>query len=509
MKKTYLSSRRTFAFMLLLAGLVYSCRKETVQKQSGTEQNADKTAKFIVEAKSYLDSTLKTNSAIIKVSGSGGNTSEPTTFNGYLDWDNAKTYFNKTYEVAEIPVSLDYKQVNFYKLVKDSSTVSDKSVTEKAFVRVLIYKDSTKNIIDKRIITYIPDKKYLEKNSDPSGNNWINSIDKNYSGYIEYRTWENIAFMVLRIDSGKVSAKYNVLLQGNTNLKTQGLKTSKVQCSTQIIDNYIMVCIGSSCSTSYKGTTYTTVCSGAADFDYPSPSAPSVNYGSPGSGYVAPASPALSDADIAKSIPIVNDNDPIDPMTFIKCFTDGKTASQYKLTIYIAQPTPGSNDQISFFSRRGETFRTSLGQLYNVGHAFVGFQKINNDGSTVTQVMGFYPNPQGMISDGVIKDDSSHPYDVSYTVNVNASQFQTALGAVIYDNGFRQYILSDYLGGGSEYNCVDAARTWLMIAGVALPQDTNRGSFLNSPGDYGQALRNFNGANTTSGNAPNSHGPCN
>lgn len=510
MKKTYFSSKHVFAFMLLLAGFIYGCRKELAQKTVNTEQNPSKTLS-VANAKSYLDSALKTNSTTIKFFSTESST--PTAFNGYLFWDKAKAFSNKNFEVVEVPVALDYKQVSFYKLSGDTSNyITNKAVTEAAFTRVLIFRDSTKKVIDKRIITYIPDKSYLSKNSNPSFNNWINSIDKNYNGYIEYRTWENVPYLVLRLTNGKVKANYNLTRQNNsTNVRAQSLKTNSWGCDYYGVPDMVTVCGGGECDTHDNGTyTHYAICYETPDVYSPEPtfadgSSPTIS----NSGGSSTTSPTVSDADIANATYVDDGKPPINPAKYINCFTDGKTASQYKLTLYVAQPTPGSNDQISFFSNRGETFQTSLGQLYNVGHAFVGFQKINNDGSSVTQVIGFYPNPQGIVSKGSIKDDSSHPFDVSYNVTVSASQFQTALGGVIYDNGFSQYILSSYFGSGSEYNCVDAARSWLMNAGVALPQSTNRGSFLNSPGDYGQALRSFSGANTTSGNAPNSHGPCN
>lgn len=508
MKNHYFSLRHIIALVLLLAAFtINSCRKESVSTTLGTNSKLDKNATLIADAKAYLDSALKTNSTTVKLSGMGNN-SEPATFNGHLFWDKAKSYLNKNFEVVEVPAALDYKQVNFYKLSIDTSaSVNNKSVVENAFVRVLIFKDSTKNILDKQIITYIPDKKYLEKNPDPSDNNWINNIDKNYSGYIEYRTWENIPYCVLRLDNGKVSSNYSISGQGVNNLKVQGLKVSLLSCTTVITDNYIMVCIGSTCSTTYTGSTASTVCTATADFNYgPSPSS---NVGSTGGGGSnVTTNPTLSDADIAKSVAIMDDNGPINPLKFINCFTDRKTAKEYKMTLYIAQPTPGSNDQISFFTNNGEMRRSSSGQLFNVGHAFVGFQKINTDNTSVTQIMGFYPKYPLTSAKGVIEDDGGHVYSVSYTATVTATQFQSALNNLSYDSSNTYYRLSNGNSGG-EYNCIDAAILWMTAAGVNLPGDTPRNSFTNTPGDYGQALRTLNGTNTTSGNAPSSHGECN
>ncbi len=230
---------------------------------------------------------------------------------------------------------------------------------------------------------------------------------------------------------------------------------------------------------------------------------------SSGGGGGGTTSPTISDADIANATYVDDGKPPIDPTKYINCFTDGKTANEYKLTLYIDQPIHGQNDWWSL-DGYGEKFISANGIKFDVGHAFVGFQKINTDNTSVTQVMGFYPNPRSISADGVIKNDGGHPFDVSYTVTVSAAQFQAALSNVIYDNGFSMYTLSAYqLNTHSEYNCTDAAIQWMRNASVTMPASTNRGIFVNSPGDYGQALKNLNGANTTAGNAPISHGACN
>lgn len=118
-----------------------------------------------------------------------------------------------------------------------------------------------------------------------------------------------------------------------------------------------------------------------------------------------------------------------------------------------------------------------------MGHAFVGFQKFNTDGTSVTQVMGFYPGASGLGSDGVINDDGGHEFDVSYSSNVTEVKFQIALNNVISDNILEGYILSN--NAGNQYNCTDAAINWIVNAGVNLPPDALRGIFKNTPGDYG------------------------
>jgi len=182
------------------------------------------------------------------------------------------------------------------------------------------------------------------------------------------------------------------------------------------------------------------------------------------------------------------------------------------LTIYVAQPKPGANDQwttdlhVTSPTPTGLIYLAGGGQLLNVGHTFVAFEKDNTDGTSVIQVMGFYPGPGlSLQPKGIIKDDSGHPYNVSYTVNVSVTNFNAALTGVVLDNGTSNYVLTNAFG--SERNCTDAALSWMSNAGVGLPV-ASRGAFTNTPGDFGQALRNVSGASTASGTAPPSHGPC-
>ncbi|WP_419802266.1 hypothetical protein [Mucilaginibacter sp.] len=524
MKKTYLSLRHIFAIMLLLTTFVISCRKETVQKPVNTEQNATKSLS-VANAKAYLDSALKTDATTIKLSSTDGGSSLAT-FNGFLFWGKAKAFLNSRFEVVEVPVALDYRITNFYKLGGDTSAYDmDTAVAKAAFTRALIYRDSSKKIIDKRIITYIPDKSYLAKNPDPSNNNWLNGMDKKFSGYIEYRNWDNEVNMVIRISGGKPRHLYNVTVQSNAPgiLKPQGLKTnSTMSCVIFRVPDLVIVCSnsGSWCSEPrFNGTySYFQVCQNMDDDDEQfgknrppiPPNAERVSdNGSGGGGSSSSSSPTVSNGDIANSIYVDNGKLPIDPKKRVNCFTDGKPASQYKMTIYVDQPLQGSNEPISITKYSGETYKTPNGTLYNVGHTFVGFTKINTDRTSVTQVMGFYPGGGVSIRpDGVVKDDGGHGYSISYTSTVSAVEFNAALQLVVDNESLAHYQLST-VGGINEYNCTDAAIHWMWEANVNVPSGTPNGSLNTSPGQYGQDLRSVSGTNTTPGYAPNSHGDCN
>lgn len=198
-----------------------------------------------------------------------------------------------------------------------------------------------------------------------------------------------------------------------------------------------------------------------------------------------------------------------DVQKYIDCFTRG-VGQSYKLTIYVNQPLKGTNSQYITIPKI-EPMYTGLGLKisgfnYDVGHVFVGFEKTNQDGTVIRQVIGFYPESAAPSGKGIVKDNSGDKYDVNYSINVDADQFQRALAKMKQDHNEASYVLGKSFG--EEYNCADAAIDWLKQANIELPS-ASRGQFINTPGDFGQALSGISGASTTSGNAPLGTGPCN
>lgn len=216
----------------------------------------------------------------------------------------------------------------------------------------------------------------------------------------------------------------------------------------------------------------------------------------------------ITTSDIGNAIPVIDSQPGINPTTYINCFNDGKTAISYTLTIFVDQPSPGTNHQWSTSVNvygANLKFMTPGGQLLNVGHTFVSFEKNNTDGTSVKQTMGFYPGGAGISSKAVIKDDSNHPFNISYKLTVTSGQFNAALNRLMQDYNSSNYVLSNLFG--TERNCTDAAISWMTVAGAYLPTQS-RGSFSNTPGDFGQVLKNLSTASTIPGTAPQSHGPC-
>lgn len=232
-------------------------------------------------------------------------------------------------------------------------------------------------------------------------------------------------------------------------------------------------------------------------------------------------SPQISNSDIANSI-YVNDGKPkiSDIKKYTKCFNDGKVAKSFTMTIYVDQPVagqanwaritmpqPGVSANNPYGLPTGINWTTPGGKTFDVGHTFVCFEKNNTDGTSVRQTLGFYPAGSSPYDSGAIKDDSGHDFDVSLKINVTLDKFNSALSKVESDFNNAQYNLTPR-PGFIEYNCSDAAISWMNAAGAGL-STSGTYPFTCTPGEFGQALRSKNGATQNTGSAIIGKGPCN
>jgi len=161
----------------------------------------------------------------------------------------------------------------------------------------------------------------------------------------------------------------------------------------------------------------------------------------------------------------------------VNTFNDGKTATDYTITVYVDQPGTGGDD---------DTWEYNGG--VDVGHTFVGLKKTNDDGTITEAIVGFYPNGgvdpvNSKSTNGMLIDDEGHNSEVSEEFTVTESQFNDALN-YINTNGSNTYNLDTY-------NCTDFGIGVAGAAGQTLP-DT-RGTWLggggSNPGNLGQDIR--------------------
>jgi hypothetical protein len=91
-------------------------------------------------------------------------------------------------------------------------------------------------------------------------------------------------------------------------------------------------------------------------------------------------------------------------------------------------------------------------------------------------------------------------------MNVTKEQFEAGLQKVQSDFDTKDYVLHNL--NSTEYNCTDAAVSWMNAAGANFGNSAI-GSFKNTPGGFGQVLRNTPGAYTNPSIGIPSKGPCN
>lgn len=182
----------------------------------------------------------------------------------------------------------------------------------------------------------------------------------------------------------------------------------------------------------------------------------------------------------------------IDISDYIKCFNETQGAT---LTIYVDQPKTNSSDTWA---------KDNQGNV-DVGHTFIS---ISQNG--ITRTLGLYPD--GGIkpkvqnnANGILVNDSEHPYDVSASRDITAGQLSSLLLSI------ESYGIDYNL---EHNNCSDFGLFMVNQRGFNLPDTSGiwPGGSGTNPGNLGQDVRldNTSGTtvNSTGGNAPKNSGSC-
>jgi uncharacterized membrane protein YgcG len=221
--------------------------------------------------------------------------------------------------------------------------------------------------------------------------------------------------------------------------------------------------------------------------------------GSAGGGGGGGSSGDGGDGSNAADFDLPDGNNPAaDPRKMMDCFSNlPDIGSTMTVTIYVVEPLPGTSFAIGPNS---------------VGHTAIGLTKTYN-GTTITQVVGFYPDATGkdkLHAPSKIEDNGGDlPYNVSISYPVIASTF----------NQIVQYISNppatyDLTG----FNCTNFVYNACQAGGITLPNPYSIistdgfGGFVQAmtPGGLGTSISNLQGVApvTGSGITPFSKGPC-
>lgn len=330
---------------------------------------------------------------------------------------------------------------------------------------------------------------------------------RNFSGHIVYYKLNGSYNNSWTYESGKI-------IQGEEMVKQPNSVSTENICGSAIYGTFCSELEGyeESCTTRQIGESYYTCGEFTQLTRY------DVNGEVTGGGDVEGSARNISESDV-ENAKVFDDGKPKikDIKKYIDCFDDGKLAKSYTMTIFVDQPVNGKSDWFKILEPgvvtnnpygvpTGIIWQTPDGTFFDPGHTFVTFEKNNTDGSNVRQTLGFYPSSDPFASKGAMEDNSGHEADVSYTISVTKAQFEAALQKVESDFTSKKYVLTNL--NSTEYNCTDAALSWMNAAGASFG-NSSTGLFKNTPGDFGQVLRNKSGTVLSPGKGITGKGPCN
>ena len=183
---------------------------------------------------------------------------------------------------------------------------------------------------------------------------------------------------------------------------------------------------------------------------------------------------------------------------FLDCFnTTNNSNGVHSVTIYVDQPIPNSS----------ATYSTETGYKksnIDVGHTFISIKQIVS-GVERIKTIGYYPRnsvtPNSPTTDGVFYDDGGKPFDVSYTISISPSQFNSLIQHIQNMTQYNTYHLN-------QQNCSDFAVDALSPI-ITIP-DTYGSWPLGggtNPGNLGQDLRNLSTSPTKTKNTTGGTGP--
>jgi hypothetical protein len=189
----------------------------------------------------------------------------------------------------------------------------------------------------------------------------------------------------------------------------------------------------------------------------------------------------------------------VDPKELVICF--GSIPDQgatMQVTVYVQEPFPGT-----FFN---------IGPN-SVGHTAIGLTKTNGS-STVTQVIGFYPDASGIAKmhapSKIVNNGGDLQYNVSITYTVSADDFNKITSYIASPPGTYDLM---------EFNCTSFVFYACLKGNITLPDPVSTVglggpgvvSTAMTPAGLGSsiaALKDQSNVNQQGGNTPNSKGPC-
>ncbi|MCL4641095.1 MAG: hypothetical protein M5Z89_19010, partial [Olivibacter sp.] len=194
-------------------------------------------------AKKHLDSLLTINDIQLQV-----------------NWDQAALATDSTFSFVEVPYTAKEVKYNLYRL-NNEDVNNDLSRAKYSRSTLLIYL-SNEGELKTNIITYIPDTSYINDNDRILDQNRFASLDRKFSGYIEYKDILGTPTRLLMIKQGEVKRSFslspgNGTLQPNKKMSNGAANGTKItadmqqmttsNCTPVCMPVFAEVCAGPAC----------------------------------------------------------------------------------------------------------------------------------------------------------------------------------------------------------------------------------------------------------------------
>jgi hypothetical protein len=461
--------------MLLLLSIIISCKKDQQLNNSNLSLNKGDSLQTLslAQVKDWYSQNAP-NSASSNLN-TAATTSAKKTFSLAslpFTWDKAQSINNKkgNYWLAYLGGQPTYKNVK-------------QGYRKMAFIR-----DSTGKI-QSRILEIIPDAIYLQRNQKATAADFTGRVfiyDQNYNllsgevygggklmGKIRPKQTSTVATNS-PVRTLEVSIQQDCQWNDSSYIDGDGVFTvySELDCTTTIYDDGG----GGGGGGGYVGST------GDA--------------GGGGGGTGSSSSAASEPSNLPSE-----SKDAVNPKDLMKCFgniTDPNATMT--VTVYVQEPWPGTSFDIGPNS---------------VGHVAIGLSKSSGN-TSITQVVGFYPNATGYdklhAPSKIVDNGGDLNYNVSISYTVTASQFSQITNYVA--NPPATYDLNTF-------NCTNFVYSACQSGGITLPDPVGvvglNGATMSlekamTPAHLGGSIEDMKGqsnVNTTGGYSPNSKGPCN
>lgn len=245
---------------LLIAGffLVYSCKKsESIQVE---EQKTSSSLPSFINPKYPMDIRLARRYYNQLVQEQGDQVKDVSSNQARKDEVNKKKpIWNKAYEGStdsttfiEVPLAYNRRSSSIIKSQKETIKPEDeKKMLNGSFDRLYITKNKVTGEVTQYIINYLPSLDYLNKHNGDASNNYVNKLDKDFSGLLQYKSWDGTPVLLFKVENGKIVRKFK-------NFTSQQGKSSNVQAR--------LVCVETEqwCNVTWEQTCY----SGGSGEDY-------------------------------------------------------------------------------------------------------------------------------------------------------------------------------------------------------------------------------------------------